>query len=94
MRRIMISVMLVSLAMLVLSGTVFADAGKNASCLGIEASEISPPGSSDEFPGGMPALNGEVKEIANFLGAPPGAIYGAIAKLHEGSHVACDEALE
>ena len=94
MRRIMISVMLVSLAMLVLSGTVFADAGKNASCLGIEASEISPPGSSDEFPGGMTALNGEVKEIANFLGAAPGAIYGAIAKLHEGSHAACDEALE
>ena len=90
----MISVMLVSLAMLVLSGTVFADAGKNASCLGIEASEISPPGTSDEFLGGMPALNSEVKEIANFLGVSPGAIYSSIAKLHEGSHAACDEALE
>ena len=93
MARVMISVILISVAMLVLSGTVFA-AGKNASCMGIEASEISPPGTSDEFLGGMPALNSEVKEIANFLGVSPGAIYSSIAKLHEGSHVACDEALE
>ncbi|MPZ14833.1 MAG: hypothetical protein GEU73_10505 [Chloroflexi bacterium] len=70
----------------------FADAGSRASCMGHEASAISPPGSSDEFPGGMPAVKQFID--VEFPGVPPGTIYSTIAKLHEGSHKACDEALE
>jgi hypothetical protein len=65
-----------------------------ASCLGIELAAISPPGSSDEAPGGAPAFVGEVKSIAASLGLPPGAAFAFIALLHAGSHVECDEALE
>ena len=72
--------------------TAFADAGAPASCLGHEASAISPPGSSEELPGGMPQLKDFVS--TEFPGVPPGLVYRAIAQLHEGSHEACDEALE
>ena len=71
--------------------TASADAGGNASCIGHEASSISPPGSSDEFPGGMPGLKGFIDEA--FPGTAPGAVYSTIARLHEGSHEACDKAL-
>jgi hypothetical protein len=60
----------------------------HASCLGFEASGISPPGSSDEFPGGMPELKTFVTD--SFPGTPPGAIYSAVAQVHAGSHEACD----
>jgi hypothetical protein len=70
--------------------TAGADASGNASCVGIEASSISPPGSSDEVPGGMPALIGFVKSEAG----KAGPVVSSIAKLHEGSHEACDEAIE
>jgi hypothetical protein len=66
----------------------------NASCMGIERSEISPPGSSDEVPGGSAAFNGEVKAIADGLGVSPGAVFAFVSHLHQGSHAACDEALE
>ena len=68
-------------------------ANSHASCMGFEASEISPPGSSNEFAGGMSELNEELKELANNLGIPVGALYGFIASLHEGSHAACDAVL-
>ena len=71
-------------------GVGFAAAGTHASCVGIEVSSISPPGSSDEFPGGVPELNGVVRSF----GVPPGVVYSAVAKLHEGSHEACDAATE
>jgi hypothetical protein len=64
-----------------------AEAHGNASCIGVEASGISPPGSSDEFPGGMPELQQFVKDN---LGKPSGAIVSAEAKRHAGSHEACD----
>jgi hypothetical protein len=70
----------------------FAEAGAPASCVGHESSAISPPGSSDEFPTGRPGLNAFIK--STFPGTPPGAIVSTVAKLHEGSHTACDEALE
>jgi hypothetical protein len=73
---------------------VAREANGHASCMGIERSAISPPGSSDEVPGGSSAINAEIKEIAATLGLPPGALFGFIASLHEGSHAACDEALE
>jgi hypothetical protein len=72
------------------SGQAFADASGDASCIGIEASSVSPPGSSDEEPGGMAQLAHELKEF----GGPPGGIVSSIADLHEGSHEACDEAIE
>jgi len=61
-----------------------------ASCVGHEAAAISPPGSSEEFPDGMPGL----KAFVDTIPVPPGAVYSFIASLHEGSHEACDEALE
>lgn len=70
----------------------FADAGDNASCMGHESSAVSPPGSSSEFPGGRSQLKAFIAEA--FPGVPPGAVYREIAKLHEGSHEACDAALE
>ena len=67
-----------------------ASPSENASCMGHEAEAISPPGSSEEFPDGMPGL----KAFVDTIPVPPGAVYSTIAKLHEGSHEACDEALE
>ena len=68
----------------------FAAAGTHASCMALEASNISPPGSSDEVPGGMPEFNAFVRE--NVPG-PQGAFTRQIATLHAGSHEACDEAI-
>jgi hypothetical protein len=67
-----------------------ADASGGASCVGIEASSISPPGSSDEFAGGMPEV---IRFVASAAGKV-GPVVSAVAKLHEGSHAACDEATE
>lgn len=71
-----------------------ADSTGNASCMGIEASAISPPGTSEEVPGGAAALSAFIRDSAGQLGVPPGAIVAFIARLHEGSHEACDEAIE
>lgn len=70
----------------------FADAAGGSSCMGQEASAISPPGSSGEIPTGMRGLKDFVD--TTFPGVPPGAIFSTIAKLHADSHEACDEALE
>jgi hypothetical protein len=67
--------------------SAFADAHGNASCVGIEASGISPAGSSDEFPGGMPELQRYLREN---VGRPTGAVISAVAHEHLGSHEACD----
>lgn len=67
-----------------------ADAGPNASCLGFEASAIAPAGTSDEFPGGVP----ELLAVVRTFGVPVGVVFRDVAKLHEGSHEACDEATE
>jgi hypothetical protein len=64
-----------------------AEAHGNASCVGFEASGISPPGSSDEFPGGMPELQQFLKDNA---GKPTGAVVSTEAKRHLGSHEGCD----
>jgi hypothetical protein len=69
------------------AGTAFADAGAGASCMGHEASGVSPPGSSDEFAGGMPEFR---QFIGNNFPGPPGAVYSAIAKQHGESHEACE----
>ena len=66
----------------------------HASCIGLEQASISPPGSSDEVPGGARQFVGEVKELAGLFGVKPGALFSFIASLHAGSHAECDEALE
>ena len=76
------------------TGSVWADAGGEASCIGIESSSVAPPGSSDEFSGGRAQAAHFLKDLSTDLGVPPGAIYSFVAKFHEGSHEACDEATE
>jgi hypothetical protein len=73
------------------SATPAFSASTTASCMGIEASDLSPPGSSSEVPGGMPEFRRFVKEN---LPGPPGAFTRTFAHLHAGSHEACDEAVE
>ena len=68
-------------------------ASTRASCMGVEAAAVSPPGSSSEVAGGMPGLKAFVEEVAP--GVPPGmAFFSVAARLHAGSHEACDDALE
>jgi hypothetical protein len=74
------------------TGAGYADAAAPASCLGIEASSVSPPGTTDEFPGGMADLLPFLR--ATFPGVPPGAIVAGFASIHAGSHEACDAASE
>lgn len=66
-----------------------AESSGHASCLGIEASAISPPGSSDEFPGGLP----EVVRFVKSLEGKFGPATSQFAQIHAGSHEACDAAV-
>jgi hypothetical protein len=70
------------------AGPASADAQGNASCIGFEASGVSPVGSSDEFPGGMPELQQFLRDT---FGTPTGAVVSEVAHEHLGSHEACDE---
>jgi hypothetical protein len=79
------------------AGTALADVGTaattRASCMGIEAAALSPPGSSEEALGGVKDIKAFLDQVAP--GVPPGqAFYSFAARLHEGSHADCDEALE
>ena len=65
----------------------------HGSCVGLEQASISPPGSSDEEPGGARQFVGEVKELATAFGVRPGTLMSFIAQLHAGSHEDCDAAL-
>lgn len=82
---------------LVLAGTAQADppGPGNASCMGYEASAVSPPGSSQEAPGGMPNVLANVDAFFVDTGAfkNRGALISFFTKLRAGSHEACDEAL-
>jgi hypothetical protein len=91
-RKVTVGVVATMALAVTVQGSAFADAGAKASCMGIEASSLTPPGSSGEFPGGMPEFRRFVRE--NFPGTPPGVVSRTFAKLHEGSHAACDEAVE
>jgi hypothetical protein len=92
--RLTLPVLLVGAVGGTFGGTAFADANGKASCVGLETSSISPPGSSNELPGGAAEFGEEVQAIASELGIPPGAVYSTFAKIHAGSHDACDEAAE
>jgi hypothetical protein len=89
---VLLGIALAATLALMSAGTTLADAAGGASCMGQEASAISPPGSSAEIPTGLRGLKDFVD--AAFPGVPPGAIFSAIARVHEASHEACDEALE
>lgn len=91
-RMLVVSFAVGALLLLLPAGAAFAEAGGPASCMGHESSGVSPPGSSEEIPDGRKGLNAFIK--SEFSDAPPGAVISTIAKLHEGSHEACDEALE
>ena len=95
-RTLLVAVVALTLASLATPSVAAAasEPNCNASCMGLELASISPPGSSDEEPGGAPQFTGEVKELAAVFGGRPGAIFSFIAHLHVGSHAACDEALE
>jgi hypothetical protein len=96
-RRLFLGVLTaVILTLVAPAGTAFADVGSvsstHASCMGIEAAAISPPGSSTEAPGGVPDIKAFLDQVAP--GVPPGtAFFSIAARLHQGSHAACDEAL-
>jgi hypothetical protein len=93
-RTIVIGVIFAAVSALVVvpASGAFADARPRASCMGHEASSVAPAGTSDEIPGGMHQFTQLIRE--EFPGVPAGAIYSTIAKLHEGSHEACDAVLE
>jgi hypothetical protein len=83
-----IGVVVIAIAITIGSAVpAFADAHRNASCIGFEASGIAPPGSSDEFPGGPAELQAF---LHHNVGHPTGAIVSGVAKLHLRSHEACD----
>ena len=69
--------------------SVLAAKPAGPSCMGQEASALSPPGSSDEAPNGMRDL----VAFAQSQPGVPGDTFKFIASLHEASHEACDEAL-
>ncbi|MBC9820689.1 hypothetical protein [Terrabacter sp. MAHUQ-38] len=71
------------------AGPASAEAQHQASCIGFEASGIAPPGSSDEFPGGMAQLQ---EYLRSAVGHPTGLIVSDVAHLQLGSHEACDAA--
>jgi hypothetical protein len=84
-------VLLVGLALGPVS-SAFATAAAPASCIGHEASNLSPPGSSDELPAGMRGFNAFFRE--NFPDTPSGFYMSTFARLHELSHQGCDEKFE
>lgn len=94
-RRLVVVVAALGLLVAGLQPTsAFANAGGSASCVGLELSDISPPGTHPEFPDGGPGFVAEVTVLADALGFKNrGDLISFIAKLHEGSHEACDEAL-
>jgi hypothetical protein len=95
-RAMLAALLAVAMSAMVVPGVAFAadEPNGNASCMGLEQASISPPGSSDEEPGGARQFIGEVKELATLFGVKPGGLLSFIASLHAGSHAGCDEALE
>jgi hypothetical protein len=82
-----------------LGAGAFADPreGGRASCLGYEASDVSPPGSEDGTFSrrGMPGILAFIDTLiaAGVAGPTRGAVIAFLANLHEGSHEACDAAV-
>jgi hypothetical protein len=85
------------LACIALCTSAFADPpeGRRTSCAGYEASDVSPPGSEDgpfsQY--GMPGILAFIDAIIASSGLPRGAVIALLARVHAGSHEACDEAV-
>jgi hypothetical protein len=93
-RLVTVVAALVLLVAGVMPSAAFANASGNASCVGLEFSDVSPPGSSSEYPDGGPGVVAHVTELAPALGFKNrGDLMSFIASLHEGSHENCDETL-
>src|SRR5262245_59203944 len=73
------------------SGVASADPGEpsKASCQGIEASFVAPPGSTSEAPGG----NAEIAQINQSLGIPAGQEFKRWARAKLETHEECDSVL-
>jgi hypothetical protein len=96
MKRAIVIPVLATAISLVLSAPASADVGgaesTPASCMGIEAAALSPPGSSEEAPGGVPDIKAFVDQAAP--GVPAGQAFFSLAgRTRAGSHEACDAAL-
>lgn len=85
-------ILVLTLAIAFLPAVAAFAAGTHASCMGHEASGISPKGTAEEAPGGMPEFKAFVS--ATFPGAPPGAFFSYVARLHAETHADCDEILD
>jgi hypothetical protein len=85
------------LTCIALCGSALADPRENGagSCAGYEAADVSPPGSEEGVfkQYGMPGILAFIDAIIAGTGLPRGAVIAVLAKLHEGSHEACDEAV-
>ena len=83
------------LACIALCGSALADPREDlpTSCMGYEAADVSPPGSEDgPFSRyGMPGILAFIDGIIAGTGLPRGAVLSALARIHAGSHEACDE---
>lgn len=100
-RRITISA--AGLGLLLATGAVHAGAAVaappepgRASCMGYEASHVSPPGASQEAPGGMPDVLADLDEFfvhPNGEFRSRGHVISFFTRLPGDSHEACDEAL-
>lgn len=90
MRKVIVVIGLILGLTLLPSVAAFADAGTHASCIGLEASSISAPGTSDELPGGMPQLTEFLRDTFGHQGP----VVSFVAHIHAGSHEGCDEATE
>ena len=96
MRRVLVMSLVSAAITALVPATASADVGSAettpASCMGIEAAAPSPPGSSEEAPGGVPDIKAFVDEAAP--GVPPGLAFFSVAGgTRVGSHEACDEVL-
>jgi hypothetical protein len=86
----------IALAGIALGATALADPEEGpASCAGYEAADVSPPGSEDgPFSRyGMPGILAFIDAIIGSSNLTRGAVIALLARLHEGSHEACDEAV-
>jgi hypothetical protein len=84
------------LVSITLCATALADPPEGpTSCTGYEAADVSPPGSEDgPFSRlGMPGILAFIDVIIGSSSLTRGVVISALARLHEGSHEACDEAV-
>jgi hypothetical protein len=92
--RVLVLAMLLSVLLLLSVQGALADPGSKgttaASCVGVESAGISPPGSSDEFVGGIPGLHSFLRE--SFPDSSLGSLVSPFAKLHLQTHEGCDAA--